>query len=290
MPKHLVIGGNGPVGRHLLAQLTAAGDTALGVSRTTGLQFDATDADRLSRAADGTAAIFFAAMPPYDRWPALFPPLMASAITAAERTGAQLISIGNVYPYGDGAPARLTEDLPSRPTTIKGRVRAEMWQRALDSRAPAVEIRGGDYLGRGAVSVMTLMAQPAILAGATARIPLELDAVHPWTFVGDVAATAIAAAKTPGPAKRVFHVPSTHASPRALAARLAALADAPPPRLERMPHDELIALGAQDSIVHELVEVAYLFDRPWQLDATQAEQQLGVRATPLDAMLRDALS
>jgi nucleoside-diphosphate-sugar epimerase len=289
MTKYLVIGGNGPVGRHLLDKLAAAGDDAVSVSRTSGLCFDATDADRLSRAAEGAAAIFFAAMPRYDRWPAEFPPLMASAVTAAERTGAQLISIGNLYPYGADAPALLREDLPARPTTIKGRVRAEMWQRALDSRAPATEIRGSDYLGRGAVSIVTFLVQPMVVAGATARAPFDLDAVRPWTFVGDVAATAIAVAKTPGAAKYVVHVPSIHASLRTIAARLAELAGAPPPTLERMPHAELVALGARNSIIHELVEMAYLFDRPWRLDATHAERVLGVQATPLDAALRDAL-
>ena len=70
------------------------------------------------------------ANPPYHRWPELWPPLAAAMLAAAERTGAVLVTMSNLYGYGpvDGP---MTEDLPLRPTTAKGRVRAAMWHDAL---------------------------------------------------------------------------------------------------------------------------------------------------------------
>src|SRR5262249_54525467 len=112
MGKHLVIGGNGPVGRHILRLLATEGGEAAGVSRTSGLRFDASDADALTRASAGASTLYLCAMPRYDRWPEEFPLLMESTVVAAERVGARIVSIGNTYPYGEGAPPTLTEDLP----------------------------------------------------------------------------------------------------------------------------------------------------------------------------------
>ncbi|NOK17005.1 NAD-dependent epimerase/dehydratase family protein [Corallococcus carmarthensis] len=290
MGKHIVIGGNGPVGRQIVRLLAADGEESVVVSRSSGLRFDASDADALTRASAGASTIHLCAMPRYDRWPQEFQQLMESTVVAAERVGARIVSIGNTYLYGEGAPSPLTEDLPHRPTTVKGRVRAEMWERALASTAPAIEVRGSDYLGHGAVSLFTLMVQPAVLEGRVARVPMDLDAEHPWTFVSDVARTAVAAARINGPTKQVFHVPSTQASLRTVASRLATLTGAGVPKLERMPLEELVALGEHDSIIREVVEVAYLLDRAFTLDASKAERVLGVHATPLDEVLRDAFS
>jgi hypothetical protein len=53
---------------------------------------------------------------------------------------------------------------------------------------------------------------------------------------------------------------------------------------------ELQDLALEDSIMHEVIEMAYLFDRPCVLDSTATRSALGVTATPLDNVLRDTLS
>ena len=44
----------------------------------------------------------------------LFPPLQRGVMGAAERTGALLVSLENLYGYGPTAGAAMTEDLPWR--------------------------------------------------------------------------------------------------------------------------------------------------------------------------------
>ena len=58
---------------------------------------------------------------PYTEWPKLFPPLQRGVLTAAERTGALLVSLENVYGYGPTGGKPMTEDLPLPATTVKGR-------------------------------------------------------------------------------------------------------------------------------------------------------------------------
>jgi hypothetical protein len=60
---------------------------------------------------------------PYNQWPERFPPLQRGVLAAAERTGALLVSLENLYGYGpvDGRP--MTEELPLAATGAKGRAR-----------------------------------------------------------------------------------------------------------------------------------------------------------------------
>jgi len=41
--------------------------------------------------------------------------------------------------------------------------------------------------------------------------------------------------------------------------------------------------------MHELVEMSYLFERPLLVDASDAEQLLGVKASRLDEMIVDTM-
>ncbi|MEU1288302.1 NAD-dependent epimerase/dehydratase family protein [Kitasatospora sp. NPDC005856] len=237
----------------------------------------------------GARALFNCAMPSYDRWPSDFPPLAASLLAAAESTGADYVMLGNTYGYGpvDG-PAH--EDLPLRPSSIKGRVRAQMWHDAevayRAGRVRVTEVRASDYLGKGAVSPFTLMVGAQVLAGSPVSYPGDLDAAHSWTYTADAARTLVAAAHNEQSWGRAWHVPSTsHAPVRDLATRLAHAAGRPDPQLGRMTSAALADIARQDSIMAEVPEMLYLYDRPNILDATITASALQVAPTPVERVL-----
>jgi nucleoside-diphosphate-sugar epimerase len=297
MARYVVVGA-GPVGRETARLLAEQGDQVRLVSRSgtgvgrTGIEavtLDAADGDALSHASEGAAALFMCAMAPYDRWPAEFPPIMDGSVRAAERVGARLLIAGNVYGYGEHAPSPLTPNLPLRPTTVKGRVRVAMWQRALAAPVPALEIRASDYIGHGAASVFTLMALPQLLAGGPAVLPGNLDSPHAWSFTTDVARTLVAASSYAGEWGRAFHVPSRVATARELAARFTAAAGLEGPDLRALSREELGAMAASDSIMREVEEMAYLLAEPLILDASETTALLGVAASPLEDAVTDTL-
>ncbi len=297
MVKHVVVGA-GPVGRETARLLGQRGDdvrlisrsgTSVAHSRVDAIALDACDYDALARASEGAEVLFMCAMAPYHRWPAEFPPIMEGVTRAVEKTGARLVVAGNTYGYGEHAPSQLSPDLPLKPTTVKGRVRAAMWERALSSWVPALEVRASDYLGEGAVSLFTLAVVPQILAGEEAAIPGDPDAIHPWSFTKDVARTLVAASSYAGEWNRAFHVPSQHATPRELAARFAAFAGAPAPNLRALSEPELRSLAEKDPIMREVEEMAYLLRESSMMDASETTQLLGIVASPLDDMVSDTL-
>ncbi|MFI9560241.1 NAD-dependent epimerase/dehydratase family protein [Nonomuraea endophytica] len=292
-----VIVGAGATGSALARLLADSGEQVRLVTRRGGgpvhqrierVGADAANAAGLAELAAGATVLFNCAMPPYDRWPTDWPPLAAALLSAAERSGADYVMLGNTYGYGpvDGP---VTEGLPMAPTSRKGQVRARMWHDARAAhqagRVRVTEVRASDFLGAGAYSPFTLMVGAQVLAGAPAAYPGDLDAPHSWTYTGDAARTLIAAAGNEESWGRAWHVPSTsELSARQLAENLAAAADAAAPRLRHMPLPELAEIGRTNSIMAEFPEMLYLYDRPNILATSPA---LGITPTPIDDVLRE---
>ena len=302
MDVQLVIGA-GAIGAATARLLADRGERIRLVTRSGGgpelpaierIAADASDADLLSRLAEGVAVIYSCAGPAYPRWATDWPPLSAALLRAAETSGALLITTGNLYGYG--AVARpMTEDLPMRPNTEKGRVRVQVWNEALEAhragRIRTAEVRGSDYVGAGAVTPLTLLVLPKVLAGQRASIPADLDAPHSWTYTGDVASTQLAVAADPSAWGRAWHVPTgPPKSVQKMATRAAELAGVPPPRLAAMPYPLLWLAGLFNPMAKATRETQYQFRKPFVLDSTAATEAFGISPTPLDDALRETIA
>lgn len=292
-----VVVGAGPVGRETARILAAEGNEVRLVSRggattdgISGVALDARDGQGLAQVSASAEAIFMCAMAPYTKWPTDFPPIMEGVVEAAERVGTRLVTLGNIYGYGKEARSPLTSAMPLAPTSIKGRVRTAMWEQALGTGVPAVEVRASDYLGEGAGSLFTLMTLPSLLTGKPAIMPGDLDALHAWSFTKDVARTLVAASRYSGEWGRAFHVPSQHISVRDLAARFAELSGVPRPDVRALTDEDLDILAQEDEFMREILEMAYLFRQPCILDASETERLLSVYASSVDTMIEDTLA
>ena len=255
---------------------------------------DITDADRLTELCDGARVLVNCAIPALDRWATDVPPMAAALLSAVERTGADYVMLGNTYGYGpvDGT---MTEDLPMAATTVKGRVRAQMWLDALAAhdagRARVTEVRAGGFLGAGPVGAYAMFVLGPVLAGEVASYPGDPDAPHSWNYTEDIARTLVTASRDDRAWGRAWHVPVTSTLPvRTLTEQLAALAGAPTPRLRRIHRDELLALAEHQPLFGELVEILYNNEDPHLLDSTHTEAVLGLRPTPLATVLQETLA
>lgn len=298
-----VVVGAGGAGRPTALLLAEAGHHVRLVSRRGAgpthprievVRADATDTTTLEELTRGAATIYNCAVPPYDQWPTGWPPLATSLLTAAERTGADYVMIGNAYGYGP-LDLPLTEELPLAATTSKGRIRAEIWQEAYAAwqagLVRATEIRAHDFIGPGATSYFSLTVQPAVLAGQPATFfPADLDAPHSWTYTVDTARTAMAAAGHDQSWGRAWHVPSTaDISVRQLTQLLAEAAGTAPATLTAMSREDLQALATTDTVLAEIVEMLYMTERTAILDSRDTRARLDVRATPIDQVISEII-
>ncbi|SEL70536.1 NAD-dependent epimerase/dehydratase family protein [Nonomuraea pusilla] len=301
MGKHVIVG-SGQVGTHLAAKLLARGHDVTVVTRSGSgpegavrVAADVTDRRRLVQVTEGADALYNCVNPRYDRWLTDWPPMAASFLAAAEATGAVLVILGNLYPYGP-VTGPMTEDLPLRPSSAKAAVRARMWEDALAAhragRVRATEVRGSDYFGPGATDQSYLgdRFQGPLRAGRSIALPYPADVPHSWTYLPDVADALVVAGTDERAWGRPWHVPTSDPlSFREVGERMAALLGRPAPRITRIPWPLVRAAGLFSPMLGELGHTRYQFTEPFVLDSSAFQRTFGVTPTPMDEALKATL-
>ncbi|WP_040781699.1 NAD-dependent epimerase/dehydratase family protein [Nocardia pneumoniae] len=300
MPTQVIVG-RGATASATAALLAESGDRVRMVSRSGAgpehpnierIALDALDTAALTAIAEHAETVFNMAMPAYHTWPEAVPPLFGSIRAAAERTGANYVMLSNLYGYGpvDGP---VTERSPLAAMGPKGQVRARMWREAEEAhragRVRVAEVRASQFIGAGAISVFSLLAQPKILAGQLALVPQALDVPHAYTAVGDAAAAAVAVARDERAWGRAWHAPVITATVRELAGSLAAVAGAPEPRLELMSDRELTLLGLTDPFWIELFETYHMSHATFTVDDSAIRDTFGLKASDPDEVFAEVV-
>ena len=298
MALHVIVG-KGPVGTTTAELLAARGHEVrvlsfsggVGTERIEHRAVDAADADAVAAAARGAAALYNAVNPAYHRWATDWPPVAQALLAAAERTGAVLVTMGNLYGYGRPA-GPMTPESPLAATDTKGRVRAHMWGEALAAheagRVRVTEARAADFVGPQVPADHShLMRQlPALRRGRRAWVIGDPDAQRGWSYLPDVAATLAALGTDERALGRALHVPSTIRSQREALADLARALGAPEARVSGVPWGLLRAAGVAVPLLREVVDVRHQFDQDYVIDAYATTAVLGLAATPWDEVVR----
>ena len=292
---HLVIGA-GVIGGRVAQLLAERGERVSVVSRSgagpadvTRVAADARDAEAMTRLASGAAVIYNCVNPPYHRWPADWPPIAASVLSAAERSGAVLVTLSNLYGYGPRAggydPSHpMTEETPLAATGPKGRVRARVWQDALaahqSGRVRAVEVRAADFVGPGAESALGERALRQIRQGKSVSVLGRADRLHTWSFTEDVAGMLVVAGADPDAWGRAWHVPSNEPhTQREVISDLGTAAGTGPIRVRTVPSAVLAGMGLVWPLMRELRETEYQFRDDFVMDSSAAQATFGLKPT-----------
>ena len=181
-----VVFGTGQVGSALAAHLAGMGNPVRAVSRhrpatRPGIDWraaDVSDPEAAADAAKGASVIYQCLNAPYTQWPERFPPLQRGVLAAAERTGALLVSLENLYGYGPTGGRPMTEDLPLAATGVKGRTRAAMTAELLAAaeggRVRVAIGRASDFFGPGVTEALASRDRTRV-AAEVKRLTAAID-------------------------------------------------------------------------------------------------------------------
>ena len=306
-----VVVGAGVIGSRVAQLLAERGERVVVVSRRGSgpagaecVAADAADAEAMAGLAEGAAVIYNCVNPPYHRWPIDWPPIAASLLGAAERSGAVLVTLSNLYAYGP-APCSLgtagydeahpmTEATPLAATGHKGQVRARIWQDALAAhqagRVRATEVRGSDFIGPGALSALGERVVGRVRQGRSVSVLGRTDRPRTWSYTEDVAGMLIVAGHDPQAWGRAWHVPSNEPrSQRQVIEDFAAAAGSGPVRVSAIPSVAVRAMGLVWPLMRELRETSYQFRDDFIMESSAAQETFGLAPTPWDEVVAATL-
>jgi nucleoside-diphosphate-sugar epimerase len=299
-----VVFGAGQVGRALAGRLAALG---LGVrvlsrNRPAGLSdevawrsVDASDPDAAAAAASGAEVVYQCLNAPYTDWPKRFPPLQRGVLSAAERNGALMVTLENVYAYGPTGGRPMTEELPLAATTVKGRTRARMAEELLaaaDAGRVRIAIgRASDFFGAG-VTETTLGERvfANAVAGKRADFLGNPDLLHTYSYVPDIAAALATLGTDERAAGGVWHLPGPETVTTRQLLDLVAGELGHPVGVRSVPKLALRALGIVNPLMRGLVEMSYEFEADFVLDTTKYQSTFGTAGTPLHTAVAETVA
>ena len=256
----LVLGASGGFGGQVALALQDAGWQVNRYQRGTDM----------AAAAKGADLIVNGLNPPaYHNWDKLIPEITTSVLAAGRASGATLLVPGNVYPYGT-EPGPWNAETPHRPTSRKGRIRAEMEARYLDASAHGqrtILLRGGDFLLPQAPQMLMNRVILGKVAKGIVTTLGDPDALHAYAYLPDMARAAARLVALGDQLPAYADIPfAGHAFTISdLAARISRLSGRPM-RIIRFPLWLFTVTAPFWELARELREMLYLSSFPHQLD------------------------
>ncbi|WP_320824107.1 NAD(P)H-binding protein [Reinekea sp.] len=251
---------------------------------------DATNLADVRRAAEGIDLLVYAANPPYHRWQQDALAMLEPSLQVAQDQGLRLLFPGNVYNYSPSAQA-IDEQVAQQPVTDKGRIRRQMEQRLLAASQQGARItlvRGGDFLGLAMQQSWLKMMLKAKGAGWHMAMPHDSEHVHFWSYLPDLCANAALLLKQSE--QSGGRLDCWHDQGLALTTadwRQAFAVNGAEVKFGRFPWWLLRLIAPFYKLLHEVVKMRYLWQKPVLLDGTKLAQQLGedLQKTPLAEIL-----
>jgi len=300
-----ILGAKGRLGRAVAKAFLDVGYDVRAVTRdgklpaelagATAVTADAMDRMSLLAGTRGADIIFNGLNPVYTDWSSVVP-MAENVMQACAAHGALHLVAGTVYNFGSPMPAVITEETPQRPTTDKGRIRAEteqVFRRYAESgKVQTALLRAGDFFGgKGTGAWFDLVVASKVEKGVYTA-PGKVDLVHEWAYLPDLASAFVALADNRSALRQYenLNFPSHPVTDLQMQAAVEK-AVGRPLKLASMPWWVLRAGSPFVPMWKALATMSYLRFEPHQLQSERLAGLIGtIPRTPLDIAASDALS
>ncbi|MEV7222965.1 NAD-dependent epimerase/dehydratase family protein [Streptomyces sp. NPDC093681] len=291
---HTVLG-SGPAGTALARELVrrghpvrlvdrrAAGPEIDGVER---IAADVSTVEGAVAAVRDAAVVYHCVNVAYHLQVEVMPRVQEAVLAAVGASGARLVVLDTLYPYGETGGAVMTEESPWKATSRKGRMRAELDERYLaahrSGRARVVLGRSADFVGPGVLnSSLGAAVFPGALTGGDVVAMGDIDLPHSYTAIADVAAGLATLGERPDGDGRVWHLPTAPAvGTREIHAMVERRVGRP---LNVVVLERPRPFGPFDArMMAEYEEMFYQHTEPQIMDSSAFERFFGVAPTPLE--------
>ena len=302
---HVVLG-TGAIGRAIMEELLNRGESVRMVNRSGKMDeipakveivpSDLYDPAKVREVTRGAKVVYQSTQPPYYEWPQKFPALQKSIIDGLTGSEVKLVLVENLYMYGEMKDRALTEDMPYKAHTRKGRVRAEISTAAFDAhkqgRVRVTAGRGGNFFGPwGTDSTMGGRVFYPLLRGKPAQLIGRIDLPHTHTYIKDFGTALVILGERDEADGQAWHVPNDQPTmTQGELVRMFAEQAIVEPKISSMGKIMMAIGGLFIPEAKETVEMMYEFDQLFIIDSSKFEKTFGMKATPMREAIRDTVA
>ena len=284
---HVVVGASGGTGSALVRELLRRGRRVRAVNRSGRIEVppgvevraaDATDAEQMRQVCRGAGVVYNAVNVPFLQWREKFPAAVDGVLAGARAADARMVFVDDTWMYGR-VDRPMTEDLPHRPVSNKGVLRAWLAERVLaahtSGQVRTVIGRAPELYGPAVESVLGRnVFGPAVGRGPAVWVG-ELDQPLGPMFIDDFASGLADLGEHEAALGRAWHIPTPPpTTARAFLESLSAHAGRPL-KVLRLGATAARALGLAWPVLREGAEVLYQFRQPHVVDATAFRAVIG---------------
>ena len=305
MKSQNVIIGTGPLAYWVMQELVNKGSAVKLLNRSGAVRYqlpenaeiatcDATNPNEVYESCKGAGTVYHCAMPPYTKWPELFPPLMKGIVDGVSKTEAKLIFGDNLYMYGptNGKPIR--EDNPYAATGHKGKTRALMAEMLLDAHKSGkirVSIgRGSDFFGPQVINAAfgEMFFKPAF-EGKSVNLLGNIDLPHSLSYIKDFAKALVIMGEDDRALGKAWHIPNTEAQTIRHFVQIIEQELGNPIKSRVAGMFLISVLGLFNPMVREVKEMMYTWEEPYVVDSSNFEKEFGLKATPFEQSIKETV-
>ena len=292
-----ILGSGGAIGTELARVLPEYTGTIRLVSRNPSrvnsgdllMVADLTNQEAVDQAVAGSAVVYLTVGLTYNTkiWKKSWPLIVDNVIEACKRHGSKLVFFDNVYMYHPDAVGRMTEESLVDPVSAKGRVRAKIADKILNSSREgsikALIARSADFYGpsiKGASLLKESVLKP-LSKGKRAQCLGRVDVKHSFTYTPDAGRATALLGNTDQAYGEVWHLP-TAGNPYTMKQWVQIIAEhfGVPPKLLTANKFMVRLMGLFIPIMKEMVEMMYQYDRHYVFISDKFEKYFNFKPTP----------
>lgn len=304
--KQTILGSGGAIGTELAKALTEYTSDIRLVSRKPEkvnptdelMAADILDLVQLKNAIQGSAIVYLTVGFKYDLkvWKKNWPKLMANIINICAKENCKLVFFDNIYMYDQNRLDGMDESTPINPPSEKGKVRAEIARYVMEAiesgRIQALIARSADFYGPSIPnsSMLTEMVFKPFSKGKKANWIASTKYKHSFTFTPDAGKATALLGNTEDAYNQVWHLPTAPFPPTGKELiELIAKEMNVDPKFQVAPKFLVRGMGVFMSIMREMVEMVYQYNRDYVFDSSKFEKRFGVYPTSYTEGIREVV-
>lgn len=229
----------------------------------------------ISQASNGVDVIFHAISFPYQDWEKLHIPCLEMVIKIAEKQGARIALVDNIYAYGKQSLRVVTEETMKRPHTKKGIIRLSMENKLKESHVPSVIVHFPDLYGPNAENTILYETLKNVVQGKKANFVGNMKVKREFLYTVDGAKAMVELALRDDTYNQNWNVPATHTISGVQLVEILSELTGYKKGIRTVSKGMLQLIGIFSPPMKEVVEMFYLTEEPVILSGEKYEKEIG---------------